>query len=235
MFSVFKEFAETDEIKIFRLPLNAELELKLDNVSVKHYNYLINKYPFNKELSNDEFHQLARGVLISILTACSPEDDIHTLFDSYHVHIVKTFFIFCVTRGFHINNDFCEYLDKIIINLINKKKQKEKLWTEFNNSFGCNMPLWDDFLNEIKFVEKLKNQDIRTLNKTDMINDIKQINEDHLDLFKFFLEPHKFIDNNNNNKVNLIYKKYVKWCNKWLPKVEEVEEEVEVEEVEEEE
>jgi hypothetical protein len=138
-----------------------------------------------------------------------------------------------VARGFHITDEYAEFLDKIMTDLVSRGLNKEMV-VEFNNSLcSDDTPICDKYINDNGFIANLYRQDIRNLNKDIIIKDLKRFKYENIDIFKFFLIPDNFVE--SNQKVNLIYKKYIKWCKKWLRPIVPQEEEVEEEEEEEDE
>lgn len=227
MFYFLKEIIDPEEVKEFTVPYDAELEPKMVVLYNKYYDYLMNKYPFNKKLSDEEFCHLAKGVFIAFMTGCLSEEDSKN-FDLYHLYIIKLSYTFCVARGFHVNDEYAEFLDKIMTNLVSNKLINEIL-IEFNNSIGpYDSPLCDKYIQDSGFIGNLYRQDIRNLNKHIMIMDLKRFQYDNMEIFKFFLLADNLIE--PNQKINLIYRKYVKWCKKWLRPVKSQEEEEEEEE-----
>ena len=209
MFSVFKEYQQNNNIDEFKIPLSKDAEQKMLALTKDHYNYLLNKYPFNKDLTEEEFYQLARGVLISLLGTCTDESHIINIVDCYHMYIIKMYFIFCVARGFHINTSFCNYLDNICNNFFQSDKISE-YWNEFNNNYD-DMPLWDSLMKETDFANHLKSQQFKNFTTLSMIDDIKKIKEDHEHLFEFFIEVVKYF-NFESDKINPLYLKYIELC-----------------------
>ena len=59
MFSVFKEYQQNNNIDEFKIPLSKDAEQKMLALTKDHYNYLLNKYPFNKDLTEEEEHFLS--------------------------------------------------------------------------------------------------------------------------------------------------------------------------------
>jgi hypothetical protein len=213
MFYFLKEIINPEEIKEFIVPYNAELEPKMIALYNKYYNHLTTKYPFNKKLSDEEFKELAKGVFIAFVTSCLSEDDSKKI-DMYHLYVIKLCYTFCVSRGFHISDEYAEFLDKIMTNLVSSELNREMV-VEFNNSLGSdNMSICDKYINESGFIDNLYRQDIRNLNKDIIIKDLKRFKYENIEIFKFFFIPDNFVE--SNQKVNLIYKKYIKWCKKWL-------------------
>ena len=209
MFSVFKEYHQNNDLSDFKIPLSKEAEQKLLSLTKTQYNHLINKYPFEKELSDEEFYQLSRGVLISLLATCTDESHITNIVDCYHMYIIKMYFIFCVARGFHIDTSFCKYLDNMCDNFFKSDKIRE-YWTEFNNNYD-DMPLWDALMKETDFANRLKKQQFKNFTTLTMVEDIKKINEDDEHLFEFFIEAINYF-NIKDEKVNPLYLKYIELC-----------------------
>jgi hypothetical protein len=223
MFYFLKEIINPEEIKEFTVPYSAELEPKIIALYNKYYDHVTTKYPFNKKLSDEEFKELAKGVFIAFVTSCVSEEDSKKI-DMYHLYIIKLCYTFCVARGFHITDEYAEFLDKIMTNLVSSELNKEMV-VEFNNSLCSNdSPRCDKYINDSGFISNLYHQDIRNLNKDIIIKDLKRFKYENIEIFKFFFIPDNFVE--SNQKVNLIYKKYIKWCKKWLrPIVPEEEEE----------
>jgi hypothetical protein len=214
MFSIFKEYSQNNSLDEFKLPLSKEAVEKLTNLNKTHYSKLIEKYPFNKELNDQEFHQLARGVLISLLATCTDEDDIVNIVDCYHMYIIKIYFIFCVARGFHVNNNLCSLLNTICEKFCSDKEKMVEYWKEFNNNYD-DFPMWDALMNEHNFVEVLKKQELKNYNFITVIDDIKEIEDENEDLFEFFMEPIKYFD---DEMISPMYVKYIQLCEKhYLP------------------
>lgn len=209
MFSVFKEYHQNNNINDFKIPLSKDAEKRMLSLTKEQYNHLVDKYPFDKDLSDEEFYQLARGVLISLLGTCTDESHIVDVVDCYHMYIIKMYFIFCVARGFHINTAFCKYLDNICDNFFKSEKITE-YWREFNNNYD-DMPLWDSLMKETDFANFLKKQQIKNFTTLSMVEDIKKINEDHEHLFEFFIEAIKYC-NFEDVKINPLYLRYIDLC-----------------------
>jgi hypothetical protein len=76
------------------------------------------------------------------------------------------------------------------------------------------MPICDKYISDNGFIGNLYRQDIRNINKYIMIMDLKRFKYENMDIFNFFLMADIFVE--PNQKINLIYRKYVKWCKKWL-------------------
>jgi hypothetical protein len=215
MFSIFKEYHQNNNTDDLKIPLSKEAEDKLLNLTKSQYNHLLEKYPFNKSLNNEEFYQLSRGILISLLATCTDESYILDIVDCYHMYIIKMYFIFCVARGFHINKSFCEYLDDICNNFFQNPKISD-YWTEFNNNYD-DMPLWDALMKETDFCNKIKQQELKNFDKLTLINDIKEIDEDSEHLFEFFISAIKYF-NFDDEQINPLYLKYINLCEKhYLP------------------
>jgi len=226
MFYFLKEIINPEEIKEFTVPYNAELEPKIIALYNKYYDHVTTKYPFNKKLSDEEFYHLAKGVFIAFITGCLSEEDSQKI-DMYHLYIIKLSYTFCVARGFHITDEYAEFLDKIMTNLVSSGLNKEMV-VEFNNSMGpYDSRLCDKYIQDSGFIGNLYRQDIRNLNKDIMIMDLKKFQYENMEIFKFFLLADNLIE--PNQKINLIYKKYVKWCKKWLRPIVPEEEDYECE------
>jgi hypothetical protein len=213
MFYFLKEIIDPEEVKKFTVSYNAELEVQMIELYNKYYDHVTTKYPFNKKLSDEEFKELAKGVFIAFVTSCLSEEDSKNI-DMYHLYIIKLCYTFCVARGFHITDEYAEFLDKIMTDLVSSELNKEMV-VEFNNSMGSDdSPRCDKYINDNGFIENLYRQDIRNLNKDIIIKDLKRFKYENIEIFKFFFIPDNFVE--GNQKVNLIYKKYLKWCKKWL-------------------
>lgn len=213
MFYFIKEIINPEEVKEFSVPHNAELEPKMIALYNKYYDYAMSKYPPNKELLDEEFFHLSKGVFMAFLSSCLSEEESKNI-DLYHLYMIKLSYTFCVARGFHVNNEFARYLDNIMTDMVSNKCIKEIL-NEFNNSLGpYDTPICDDYMRDIGFIGKLYHQDIRKKDKTIMIIDLKTFEYGNLDIINIFLIPNNMIE--DNQKINLFYKKYVKWCQKWL-------------------
>ena len=213
MFYFIKEIIDHEEVNKFKVPYNEELEPQIIELYNKYYNYVMSKYPPNKKLSDEEFVHLSKGVFIAFLTSCLSEEDSKKI-DMYHLYIIKLCYTFCVARGFHITDEYAEFLDKIMTDLVSRGLNTE-IVVEFNNSLGSDdSPRCDNYINDTGFIGNLYRQDIRNLNKYIMIMDLKRFKYENIDIFKFFLMADNFVE--GNQKVNLIYKKYLKWCKKWL-------------------
>ena len=191
MFYFLKEIINPEEIKEFMVPYNAELETKIIALYNKYYDHVMTKYPFNKKLSDEEFKELAKGVFIAFVTSCLSEEDSKKI-DMYHLYIIKLCYTFCVARGFHITDEYAEFLDKIMTNLVSSELNKE-IVVEFNNSMGSDdMSICDKYINESGFIDNLYRQDIRNLNKDIIIKDLKRFKYENIEIFKFFFIPDNF-------------------------------------------
>ncbi len=221
MFYFLKDIINHDDVKKFSVSHNHELEQQMIELYDKYYDHVTTKYPFNKKLSDEEFKHLAKGVFIALVSSCLSEEASKKI-DLYHLYIIKLCYTFCVTRGFHIDDQYAEYLDKIMTDLVDSELNLQII-DEFNKSKGPDdTPLCDSYMYEKSFIGQLYRQDIRLHNKTGMITDLKRFKYENLEIFNFFLIADNFIE--SNQKINLIYRKYVKWCKKWL-RPEEPEEE----------
>jgi hypothetical protein len=209
MFSIFKEYQQNNNLNDFQIPLSKDAEKKMLSLTKEHYKNLINKYPFQKDFTDEEFYQLSRGVLISLLATCTDESHITNVVDCYHMYIIKMYFIFCVARGFHINISFCKYLDKMCNNFFKSDKIAE-YWIEFNNNYD-DMPLWDALMKETDFANCLKKQQLKNFTALTMVEDIKKINEDNEHLFEFFMEAINYFNFEDEN-INPLYIKYIELC-----------------------
>ena len=214
MFTIFKEYYQNNNMDDFKLPLSKDAEKKMAELGKRQYQHLIEKYPFNKDLNDEEFHQLTRGILISLLATCTDETEITNIVDCYHMYIIKIYFIFCVARGFHVNNSICQKLDKICEKFCSDPEKIKEYWNEFNNNYD-EMPLWDSLMKETNFADMLKKQQLKNFNILSVINDIKEIDEENEQLFEFFVEAVKYFD---DEAINPMYVKYIQLCEKhYLP------------------
>lgn len=215
MFYLLKGIVDPDEVKLFSVPYycNTDLEPKMIKLYNKYYDYLVSKYPFNKKLSDDEFFQISKGVFIAFLAGSLSEEESKYI-NMYHLYIIKLCYTFCIAWGFHINNEYAEFLDKIMKDLETSKLNKEIL-NEFNNNLDLNnTPICDCYIIDNGFIGNLNRQNIRYQNKNIMIMDLKRLRYENLEILKLFLIADNFIE--PNQKINLFYRKYVKWCKKWV-------------------
>ena len=194
MFSIFKEYSQNNSLDDFKLPLSKEAIKKLTDLNKSHYSQLIEKYPFNKELNEQEFYQLARGVLISLLATCTDESEIKNIVDCYHMYIIKIYFVFLL-------NTICE-------KFCSDKQKLSEYWKEFNNNYD-EFPLWDALMKEYNFADVLKKQQLKNYDFMTVIDDIKAIEDENEEIFEFFMEPIKYFE---NEIISPVYVKYMEFC-----------------------
>ena len=215
MFSFLKDFYKSNEdIKNIKIPLTKNDEIIIFRTTTEHINFLRNKY-LDNELTDENFFEIGRSVLISLLITSTNDENIIKTLDFYHTYIANIFFLFCLAFGFHIDNEFCNYLDEILNKFAENNDFSIKCLTEFNNNYKDNdndndnnsntFPLWDKIMEESKFAEEIKKRQIKLFSKEQIIKDFNELEKDNLELFNLFNEIFKYYNNSFLNQNYLDY------------------------------
>lgn len=215
MFSFLRDFYKTNEdFKNIKIPLSKSDEHIILKTTTEHITFLRNKYLNNlDELTDENFFEIGRSVLISLVITSTNDENISKTIDFYHTYIANIFFLFCIAFGFHIDNEFCNYLDEILTKFAENPDFCTKCLTEFNNNYKDNnnnnqnnsFPLWDKIMEETKFAEEIKKRQIKLFTKEQIIKDFNELEKENLELFNLFNEIFKYYDNSFLNQNYLDY------------------------------
>jgi hypothetical protein len=215
MFSFLKDFYKTNEaIKNIRIPLTNNEQHMIFKTTKEHITLLKNKYLNNSdnldELTDENFFEIGRSILISLLITSTNDENIIKTLDFYHTYIANIFLIFSIAYGFHIDNEFCNYLDEILTKFAENPDFTNKCLTEFNNNYkddndNDSFPLWNKIMEETKFAEEIKKRQIKLFTKEQIIKDFNELEKDNLELFNLFNEIFKHYDKSFFNQNYLDY------------------------------
>jgi hypothetical protein len=213
MFSFLKDFYKTNEdIKNIKLPLTKNDQQIIIKLTKEHMTLLKNKYLDNlQELTDENFFEIGRSILISLVISSANNENISKTIDFYHTYISNIFLLFCIAYGFHIDNEFCNYLDEILTKFAENPDFTNKCLTEFNNNYkdddnnNDTFPLWDKIMEESKFAEEIKKRQIKLFTKEQIIKDFNELEKENLELFNLFNEIFKYYDITYFNQSYLDY------------------------------
>ena len=200
-------------IQNIKLPLTKNEEHIIFKTTKDHITFLKNKYlnELTDELTDETFFEIGRSILISLVITSTNDENISKTVDFYHNYIANIFFLFCLAFGFHIDNEFCNYLDEILTKFAENPDFCNKCLIEFNNNYkddnneNNSFPLWNKIMEETKFAKEIKKRQIKLFTKEQIIKDFNELEKENLELFNLFNEIFKYYDNSFLNQNYLDY------------------------------